>query len=51
MLNQITGDSYPCLSELSSVRHAHEEDPAALQPCAQRTLPRLCLNVMGCDLA
>src|SRR5712691_9319101 len=28
--------------ELSSVRHAHEEKPAALQTCAQRTLPSDC---------
>ena len=28
-----------CLPELSSVRYAHEENPAAPQTCAQRTLP------------
>ncbi len=38
-----------CLPELSSVRHAHEEKPAALQTCVQRTLPRLCPNVMWLD--
>ncbi len=49
-LNQATGDSHACVPELSSVRHAHEEKPAALQTCAQRTLPRLCPNVMWFDL-
>jgi hypothetical protein len=40
-LNQTIGDSYPCLPEFSSVCHAYEENPAARQTCAQRTLPRL----------
>jgi hypothetical protein len=37
-------------TEFSSVCHAHEEKPAALQTCAQRTLRRLCTNVMWFDL-
>jgi len=36
--------------ELSSVRYAHEENPAALQPCAQRALLRLCPNILWFDL-
>jgi general secretion pathway protein I len=39
ILNRITGDSCACLPELGSVRYAQEEKPAALQTCAQRTLP------------
>ncbi len=36
--------------ELSSMRYAHEENPAALQPCAQRALLRLCPNILWFDL-
>jgi hypothetical protein len=49
-LNQTTGDSYTYLPELSSIRHAHEENPVALQTCAQRTLLRLGPKGMWFDL-
>ena len=49
-LNQTTGDSYTCVPDLRSVRHAHEETLTVRQTCAQRTLPRLCPNVTCFDL-
>src|SRR5713226_3088548 len=52
-LNQTSGDSYTgsTVPELSSVRHAHGNRRAAVQACTQRTLRRLCTNVMWFDLA
>jgi hypothetical protein len=49
-LNQTTGDSYTCVPELGSVRHAHEEKPVSRQTCAQRTLPQWCPNILWFDL-
>ena len=51
-LNQITGDSYTGSTafKLSSVRYAHGKRRTAGQTCAQRTLRRLCTNVMCFDL-
>src|SRR5262249_3063754 len=40
----------PCRPGLSSVRHVHEERPAAQQTCAQRTLPRSRPGVVWSDL-
>src|SRR5216684_8251088 len=51
-LNQTSGDSYTgsTVPEFSSVRHAHGKRRATVQACAQRTLRRLCTNVMWFDL-